>query len=271
MEQKAYKFPDEDQDDEMQIEIEDFGHGLPDGDIRRALFEPFVTTKPPGKGTGHHLAMELFGQRLNLSLLHVPHSNMGAAVTNIAGGHVHMMFAPTASVLPLASSGKIRPLAVMTGSRAKVLPDLPTVAEQGIADFSYLNWTGYFAPRATPAPVLARLNGSPAYRAIHRSILAGLLGNIARLDEENGGYKATHDRRVTLFPGSVLFRREEPRRCARGRGRREGAPHRHLGDAGGLASLTASRGLRSSTDLRRRLRQRGDHCGIRRPRPWRSR
>ena len=54
--------------------------------------------------------------------------------------------------------------------------------------------------------------GTPGYRAIHRSILAGLLGNIAQLDEDNGGYKATQDRRVTLFPGSVLFRREEPKR-----------------------------------------------------------
>ncbi|MEY4940080.1 MAG: hypothetical protein RIQ93_1815 [Verrucomicrobiota bacterium] len=54
--------------------------------------------------------------------------------------------------------------------------------------------------------------GAPAYRAIHRSILAGLLGNIAHLDEENGGYKATHDRKVVLFPGSVLFRREDPKR-----------------------------------------------------------
>ncbi len=56
------------------------------------------------------------------------------------------------------------------------------------------------------------LFGSPPYRAIHRSILAGLLGNIAHLDEENGGYKATHDRRVALFPGSVLYRRDEPRK-----------------------------------------------------------
>ncbi len=58
--------------------------------------------------------------------------------------------------------------------------------------------------------------GAPSYRAIHRSILAGLLGNIAHLDEENGGYKATHDRRVSLFPGSVLFRREEPKKAGRG-------------------------------------------------------
>ncbi len=58
--------------------------------------------------------------------------------------------------------------------------------------------------------------GTPSYRAIHRSILAGLLGNIAQLDEENGGYKATNDRKVNLFPGSVLFRREEPRRKNQG-------------------------------------------------------
>ncbi|MFM9954191.1 MAG: ATP-dependent RNA helicase HrpA, partial [Opitutaceae bacterium] len=65
--------------------------------------------------------------------------------------------------------------------------------------------------------------GTPSYRAIHRSILAGLLGNIAHLDEENGGYKATHDRRVTLFPGSVLFRREEPKKRSPEGGPRGGA------------------------------------------------
>ncbi|MBP9913985.1 MAG: ATP-dependent RNA helicase HrpA [Opitutaceae bacterium] len=54
--------------------------------------------------------------------------------------------------------------------------------------------------------------GTPPYRAIHRAILTGLLGNIAHLDEQNGGYKATHDRRVTLFPGSVLFKRDDPKR-----------------------------------------------------------
>jgi ATP-dependent helicase HrpA len=54
--------------------------------------------------------------------------------------------------------------------------------------------------------------GTPPYRAIHRSILAGLLGNIGHRDEENGGYKATHDRKVTLFPGSVLFVREDPKK-----------------------------------------------------------
>jgi ATP-dependent helicase HrpA len=64
--------------------------------------------------------------------------------------------------------------------------------------------------KTVDAPAMAF--GTPPYRAIHRSILAGLLGNIAQLDEENGGYKATHDRRVSLFPGSVLFHREAANR-----------------------------------------------------------
>ena len=62
--------------------------------------------------------------------------------------------------------------------------------------------------------------GTPPFRAIHRSILAGLLGNIAQYDEENGNYKATHDRRVGLFPGSVLFRREDPKKRAPDSGQR---------------------------------------------------
>jgi len=71
--------------------------------------------------------------------------------------------------------------------------------------------------------------GSPGFRAIHRSILAGLLGNIAQLDEENGGYRAAHDRRVVLFPGSVLHRRD----AADASKRREGgkAPQKRRGSA----------------------------------------
>lgn len=69
-------------------------------------------------------------------------------------------------------------------------------------------------------------HGTPAYRSIHRSILAGLLGNIALRDDENGGYRATHDRRVAIFPASALHVREEPKKggpsSARGgEGRRE--------------------------------------------------
>lgn len=76
--------------------------------------------------------------------------------------------------------------------------------------------------QANAAPEDALAFGTPAYRAIHRSVLAGLLGNIAHYDEENRLYKAAHDRKVVLFPGSVLFKRDEPRRRpTEGQGRSE--------------------------------------------------
>lgn len=81
------------------------------------------------------------------------------------------------------------------------------------------------APNSEPQSPNSKLAfGTPGYRAIHRSILSGLLGNIGQLDEENGGYKATHDRRVTLFPGSVLHRREEPKKKPSFAKANEGAP-----------------------------------------------
>ncbi|MFT3781115.1 MAG: ATP-dependent RNA helicase HrpA [Nibricoccus sp.] len=68
--------------------------------------------------------------------------------------------------------------------------------------------------------------GTPVFRAIHRSVLAGLFGNIATRDEENDGYKATHDRRVTIFPGSVLFAKDEPRRKGPPEGGQRQAKHK---------------------------------------------
>jgi ATP-dependent helicase HrpA len=68
--------------------------------------------------------------------------------------------------------------------------------------------------------------GTPAYRAIHRSILSGLLGNIAVRDDENGGYKATHDRRVALFPGSVLFAKDDVRKTKTPAGATQRSAHK---------------------------------------------
>ena len=113
----------------------------------------------PGKGTGHHLAMELFGQRMNLSLLHVPHSNMGAAITNIAGGHVHTMFAPTASVLPLAKKGTLRILAMTGAQRSPIAPSVPTYSELGMGFMDDVDgYWGVMAPAKTPAEIINRLN-----------------------------------------------------------------------------------------------------------------
>jgi tripartite-type tricarboxylate transporter receptor subunit TctC len=113
----------------------------------------------PGKGTGHHLAMELFSQRLGLNMLHVPHSNMGAAVNNIAGGHVPMMFAPTASVLPLAKSGTLKILAMTGAQRSPIAPTVPTYSELGMGFMDDVDgYWGVMAPSKTPSEIVMRLN-----------------------------------------------------------------------------------------------------------------
>jgi ATP-dependent helicase HrpA len=100
-------------------------------------------------------------------------------------------------------------------------------------DFQFTSvFDGVLPSAAAPDSPNARTAfGTPAYRAIHRSILSGLLGNVATRAEEGGGYRATHDRRVVLFPGSVLFRREPARRpagAAAPKGKGGGGPPRWL-------------------------------------------
>jgi tripartite-type tricarboxylate transporter receptor subunit TctC len=117
------------------------------------------TYATPGKGTAHHLAMELFKQRMGLDMLHVPHGNSGSALTNLSGGHVHMMFAPTAGVLPQARAGTLRILALTGSQRSPIAPTVPTYSELGLNFMDDVDgYWGVMAPAKTPADILARLN-----------------------------------------------------------------------------------------------------------------
>jgi tripartite-type tricarboxylate transporter receptor subunit TctC len=114
----------------------------------------------PGKGTAHHLAMELIKQRLNLDLLHVPHKDMGSALGSVMGGHVAMMFAPTASVLPQTKTGALRILAVTGSKRSPIAPNVPTYTELGYKFLDDVDgYWGIMAPAKTPPAILSRLHG----------------------------------------------------------------------------------------------------------------
>lgn len=99
-----------------------------------------------GNGTPAHLAGELFRQQLRLDLQHVPFNGAVAGVTAVAGGHVQMMFATTPSVMALVKAGKLRALATTSAQRLAALPDVPTVAELGMADVTLRDWHGLVAP-----------------------------------------------------------------------------------------------------------------------------
>jgi tripartite-type tricarboxylate transporter receptor subunit TctC len=112
----------------------------------------------PGRGTPHHLAMELFKLRTGAKVSHVPYSGTAGAVNDFIGGHVQAMFIPIHVGLTHAQAGRIKLLAVGSATRTPLAPNVPTLAEQGVADAEVDLWYGLSAPAGTPAPIVARFN-----------------------------------------------------------------------------------------------------------------
>ena len=117
-----------------------------------------VTVATPGNGSTPHLAMELFQHTAGLSLRHVPYKGGAQALTDVLGGHVDVVAVNALEVLPLAKSGKLKVLAVMSSERAAVLPGVPTVAESGYPGFESSVWYGFVAPAGLPQPLQAKLH-----------------------------------------------------------------------------------------------------------------
>jgi len=113
----------------------------------------------PGPGTPGHVAVELLRARTKSRLNHVPLEGGGPALDALLTGQVDMYFAVLPTALPDVSAGKLKILTVSSAKRSLAVPNVPTVAEQTtIRGFDLTNWVGVFAPRGTPADVVARLN-----------------------------------------------------------------------------------------------------------------
>lgn len=113
-----------------------------------------------GIGGLMHLTGELFRVRAGIDILHVPYRGAAPAVTDTAAGQVDMAFNGLPPVLPLATEGRLRVLAVATPRRVAALPDVPTMQEAGLQGFDMSNAVGLVAPSGTPAEVIARLNAA---------------------------------------------------------------------------------------------------------------
>ena len=115
----------------------------------------------PGVGSPHHLAMELFKDRTNTFVVHVPYRGTAMAVQDVIGGQVPMMVLDTAAGLPQIKAGKVKALAVMSKKRIPSLPDVPTLDEiggaYGLKNFEVTAWQGLFAPKGTPPEIIAKL------------------------------------------------------------------------------------------------------------------
>ncbi len=111
-----------------------------------------------GAGTVAHLAMELIKARSGTYIVHIPYPSSPAAVTSILAGDTQMGTLPPAAVMPQVRAGKLRALAVTTGQRYALLPELPTFREAGIPDVEASAWLGFVVPSGVPAPLVEQLN-----------------------------------------------------------------------------------------------------------------
>lgn len=117
-----------------------------------------VNYASPGNGSPHHLAMELFKHRTGASATHVPYRGAAPAMTDVMSGQVHCMFLDLAAGLSLMQTGKVRVLAIGSAARSKMLPDVPTLAEAGVADVEVFAFQGLLGPAKLPDAVVMRLN-----------------------------------------------------------------------------------------------------------------
>ena len=111
-----------------------------------------------GPGNTSHLAVEYFKSVAGVNLTHVPYKGSGPAITALLAREVDCIFDSLSSSLPQISGGKFRAIAVSTAKRSRVLLDVPTIQEAGIAGFDVSVWYGIFAAAGTPQPIVQKLN-----------------------------------------------------------------------------------------------------------------
>jgi len=112
----------------------------------------------PGNGTSLHLSMEIFKQMTGTQIQHVPFKDAQQAVTGVISGQVDLQFENSGAIVPHVKAGRVRALAVSTARRSSALPEVPTVAEAGVADFDVTTWSGFVGPAGLPKAVIAKLN-----------------------------------------------------------------------------------------------------------------
>jgi tripartite-type tricarboxylate transporter receptor subunit TctC len=136
--------------------------GVPARDLQE--FIAFAKSRPgkinfgtPGIGTVGHLAIELFSSMAGIRMNHVPYKGAAQFTVDLLNGNLEIAQVQFAQSIPLIKAGKLRALGVTSRARQALLPEVPTIAEQGLKDFESTNWNGVLAPAGTPREVLLKI------------------------------------------------------------------------------------------------------------------
>ena len=119
-----------------------------------------LTFSSGGIGGSHQLSAELFELNAGIQMIHVPYKSGSAALTDLMGGNVDLMFDQMYSAVPSIKADKIRPLAITSKKRSPLLPNVPSFAELGYPKVEVLNWQGLIAPKGTPKAIIDKLNAA---------------------------------------------------------------------------------------------------------------
>ena len=152
-----------------------------------------------GIGSTHHLAGELLVKSANVELLHIPYRGDAASVAALLGGEVPMIIAPPTAVLANIKAGKLRALATTGAQRWSQMPELPTVAEQGVPGYDVRSWAGFMAPAGTPRPIVDRLHAE-TLKALQAPAVR------TRLEEMGGEARGSTPEEMTAMVATELKR-----------------------------------------------------------------
>ena len=119
-----------------------------------------LTFSSGGIGGSHQLSAELFEQNAGIQMIHVPYKSGSAALTDLMGGNVDLMFDQMYSAVPSIKADKIRPLAITSKKRSPLLPNVPSFTELGYLKVEVLNWQGLIAPKGVPKATIDKLNAA---------------------------------------------------------------------------------------------------------------
>lgn len=117
-----------------------------------------LTFGSSGVGSQHHIAAELLKSQANIDLTHVPYRGATDAITDLVGKRIDLLFGGLAPSLPYIAAEQVRAIAVTSEKRSEKLPETPTIAEEGFAEYKVVFWAGLMAPAGTPDTIIRKLN-----------------------------------------------------------------------------------------------------------------
>jgi len=110
-----------------------------------------------GSGTSQHISGELFKTMTGVSMQHIPYKGSGPMIPDLLAGTISLSFENFATAYPPVKAGRLKGLAVTTAKRSSLVPDVPTLAESGLAGYDITSWQAMFAPAGTPKEIVARI------------------------------------------------------------------------------------------------------------------